>query len=227
MEKRLISALAISVLIILAFQYFTAKPVTPPQTAAIAPEMAVQSQKEASIATAKEAEPTFDEKEVVVETARYIITFSNVGGAIKDIKLKDYKQPLSGEPLELVRIKDQSAYLLDMLTSGSGPNISIANYAISRSSDSIIYTLRIDGWEITKQYVLRNTMYGIDLQISIKNESGSARDFNYRIIGGSGITETTDEAKRFIESTSMIDGKHVGFRRPNDKTIVNPGNVKW
>jgi len=229
MEKRLISALALSILIIVAFQHFTAKPTPPPSAPVESAQTAPQEPKEAYLAVPKESIPTVEETESVVETDRYILTFSNIGGAIKDVQLNDKEIRLKnlGQSLEIVRIKNQPDYLLNISGTGIGTNLSLAGYTMARSADSIIYSFKTADWEITKRYILHNTKYGIELQLFVKNLSGSPKDFNYRIIGGAGVTEPTDQDKRFIEATCSIDGKTIGFKRPKAGRIVNPGIVKW
>ena len=227
MEKRLISALALSVLVILAFQYFTVKPPAPLSAPMESAQVAPQQAKEASLDAPKESLPMVEEKETTVETDRYILTFSNIGGAIKDIRLKNFKDQLSGESLELVRIKNQTDYILNISGAGVGANLSLSGYALTRTKDAITYSLTTDNWEITKKYIIHNNQYGIELQLFIKNRADSSRDFNYRIIGGAGVSETTEEAKRLIEVTASIDGKSVGFKRPKGGRTVNMGAVKW
>ncbi|MBU1808838.1 MAG: membrane protein insertase YidC, partial [Candidatus Omnitrophica bacterium] len=68
----------------------------------------------------------------------------------------------------------------------------------------------------------------IELGITIKNLSSSSRPFNYRIIGGAGISEAKKDDKRFVEVTADINGKTLGFKRPKPgQRIINPGIVSW
>jgi YidC/Oxa1 family membrane protein insertase len=227
MEKRLISALAVSVLIILAFQYFTVRPPIRPAAPIENTQALPQQAAEASLAAPKESLPMVEEKVTAVETDRYIVTFSNIGGAIKDIQLKDFKDQLSGDPLELVRIKNQTDYIFNMSGAGIGTSLSLSGYTLTKAKDTIIYSITIDNWEITKKYILHNNKYGIELQIFIKNLADSSKDFNYRIISGAGVSEPTEEGKRLIEVTASIDGKSVGFKNPKNSRTINVGVVKW
>lgn len=227
MEKRLISALAISVLIILAFQYMTVKPPPPPVTPQQAEQIAAQQFKAVEPGLAPAPADNIPERDLLVETDRYVITFSDVGGAIKSIRLKDFKAQAGGEPLELVAIRNQSDYLMSIDAIGAAANTALATYTLSREPGAIIYSLRTSGWDITKRYLLHNSKQGIELQINIKNITGAARDFNYRIIGGAGVTDHSEEARRFIEATANIDGKVVGYKRSKTARTINPGVVKW
>jgi len=73
MEKRLISALALSVLVILAFQYFTVKPPAQPTVPIDTAQVTAQLPKEESLAMPKTSDPMVAEKETIVETDQYII----------------------------------------------------------------------------------------------------------------------------------------------------------
>ena len=100
MEKKLITAIALSILIIVAFQYLVAKPAPP--TTALAPKETVTA-KGVEILPVAEPQNLPEEKELEVITGKYILTFSNIGGSIKDIKLTDYKTLNAKEPLELAQ----------------------------------------------------------------------------------------------------------------------------
>jgi YidC/Oxa1 family membrane protein insertase len=227
MEKRLISALAVSVLIILAFQYFTIKPPVRPPATIESPQAVSQQAKEAYLGAPKESLPMVAETETVVETDRYIMTFSNIGGAIKNIRLKNFKDQLSGEPLELVKIKNQTDYLFNISGIGGGTNLSLSGYTLTRAQNAISYSLVTENWDITKKYILHNNQYGIELQLFIKNRTDSSKDFNYRIISGAGVSESTEEGKRFIEVTASINGNPVGFKSPKEGRTINIGTIKW
>lgn len=227
MEKRLILALAVSVMIILAFQYMTVKQPQPivtgdkPQEAA--DRLPVKAQAPVDVISV----PPAEEDTIDVETERYIITFSNIGGAIKEIRLKDFKGYKADGPMILADIARQDDYIMNISSMDADTNLSFAQYGLVKTSDAVIYTTRTKDWEISKKYILHNSSYGIDLQLTIKNISGSAKSFNYRIVGGSGVTEHTEDGKRSIEATASVDGKFVGYRKPKSGRTVNMGAVKW
>ena len=96
MEKRLILAIALSVLIIVSFQYIFPAPKHAP--------IAGKAQESAAVKEAENIQylppiPPVDEKEYTISTDRFIITFSNIGGAVKKIELKNYKKLKSSEPI--------------------------------------------------------------------------------------------------------------------------------
>ncbi len=228
MEKRLITAIAFSVLIIVAFQYLSPK-------SAPVPTVAMPSVDTRQVAVSKDEkvppviiEPAIDEKTLTVETDRLILTFSNVGGSLKEIRLKDYKDLKTGEPFVLAEIQNPASYIFAL--SGVAPRIALDKiaYDVSSKDGAVIYSASAGEMQITKKYLVHKSNYNIELQLSIKNTSGKVKDVCYRIIAGSGIVEKTEQDKALIETSSKINGIPVKFKRakPGD-TIINPGIVDW
>ena len=224
MEKRLILAIALSVLIIVSFQY-----IFPPS------KHAPVAGKEQESAVVKEAEsiqylppsPPVDEKESTISTDRFIITFSNIGGAVKKIELKNYKKLKSTEPLLLVEENNVSNYIFSIKDMVDSLSLDRAAYRLETEDNKIIYTLSVKNFGITKTYTLHNSSNIIELQLLVKNNSSAPAEFGYKIVAGSGMVEPTAADKRFIEILSKIDGKTFGFKRPKNNIIINPGIVSW
>ena len=224
MEKRLILAIALSVFVIVTFQYLLPAQkhttVKPQESAAV---------KEASIQTEQylPPEPPADEKEATVATDKFILTFSNIGGSVKKIELKDYRNLKTNEPMALAQESDPQNYIFSLKDTVGALDLNRASYRPDKSDGSITYTLYTKGFEIMKRYILHNSSNVIELQLVVKNTSSSPAEFCYKIISGSGLVETRPEDKNLIEVVSKIDGKAFGFKRPNKNIIVNPGIVSW
>ena len=225
MEKRLIIAIALSVLIIVTFQFlFPAQkqaPIKSQETAAVVKEDEVKAEQYVQPA------PPADEKELVAAADRYIVTFSDIGGAVKKIELKNYKNLKSNEPLALSAETNPSNYIFSIKDTIGTLCLDRAGYRLEHSGDKVIYTLAIKNFEITKIYTLHNSNNTIDLQLLVKNTSSSPAEFGYKIISGSGLVEPRAADKQLIEVVSKIDGKTFGFKRPKNNVVVNPGIVSW
>ncbi len=224
MEKRLVLAIAMSILIVLAFQYTSPKPPVLPKQELNSP---------VSAGPIKEAEitqiitPGVEEKELVVETDNYFITFSNIGGAIKAIELKKYKASGSIENLDLIALTNPMEYLLS-ITSNNVVDINNAVYSNEMKDGVVTYTLNTKDLQIIKKYILSKSMYSIELDMSFKNLSPAVIPFTYRIIGGAGLTEHNNQDKRLVEVTADINGKTLGFKKPKaGERTINPGLVNW
>jgi len=227
MEKRLILAIALSVLIIVALQQFTAKPPSAPtaEKIAVSPLQRVSEKGPSEFRPPKTAPA--GEREFEIETDKYMLTFSNIGGSLKRIALKEYRDAGSGGPLNLVDIKDPTEYIFALSDPRMPQAIDTLAYDFEKRDNSLIYSLRLKDLEITKTYIFPNANNSVELKLDIKNLSESPATFTYRLIGGSGIIETNPQDKRFNEVISKIDGKTINFKQPKSKRIINPGIVSW
>jgi len=229
MEKRLILAIAFSVMIIVAFQYLGPKPVPAPT---VTMPLASTPQGAATAISTPEPtvviEPAVDEKTLNVETDRFILTFSNVGGSLKEIRLKDYKDLKTNAPLLLSDIQNPASYIFAL--TGVSPKIAFDKvaYAISTKDDAVTYSATVGDISVIKKYIIHKSSYNIELQLFIKNISNKSQDVCYRIISGSGLVEKADQDKALIETSSKINGAQVKFKRAKPgEMIINQGSVNW
>lgn len=228
MEKRLIFAIAISVMIIVGFQYLGPKsapvPTAPAPLAGTMPVSVSKDIKEPPVII----EPAVDEKTLTVETDKFILTFSNVGGSLKEIRLKDYKDLKTSDPLLLAEIQNPASYIFAL--SSIYPKIALDKiaYDVSTKNDAVIYSATVGDLAIVKKYIIHKSNYNIELQLFIKNTGDKAKDVCYRIIAGAGLVEKTDQDKALIETSSKINGVPVKFKRAKPgETIINQGAVNW
>jgi YidC/Oxa1 family membrane protein insertase len=225
MEKRLITAVALSIMVIVAFQFFFPAPkktqVVKPEERAIVKEIDVKSFVPAT------SVPTEGEKESAIATDRSIITFSDIGGSVKKIELKQHKKNNSLEPFVLVEEEDPGRYLFSIKDSFGALPLESLKYSISTKPNQVIYTLNLKDLQIVKQYTLHNSNDTIELQLFIKNTTAQSKELAYQIISGAGVVEPNMADKRLIEVTAKVDGKTVNFKRPKNNIITNPGIVSW
>ena len=225
MEKRLITAVTLSIIVIVMFQFlFPASKKTQvarPEERAIVKNIDVRSFVPAL------SVPTEGEKEAAVVTDRGIVTFSDIGGSVKKVELKQHKKQNSLEPLTLVDEKDPSRYIFSIKDSLGVLPLESSKYSMSTKPNQVIYTLNLQDLQIVKEYTLSNSSDTIELRLFIKNFSAQPKDVAYQIISGAGIVEPNVADKRLIEVTAKVDGKTVNFKRPKNNIITNPGIVSW
>lgn len=227
MEKRVILAIALSMFIILMFQSMLPKPKAPAPQAVSQPAPSEPVKVEESGISVPE-EVSRQEKELKIETDKYILIFSNIGGSIKAVYLKEFKTPGTNEPLKLAHLDNPKQYILAINSLASSVSLDTAVYNVSQDNGSVTYSLRTGNFEIVKKYILHNSKYDIDLQLFIKNISAGQRDFTYSIIGGAGILEANEHDRRLIEVTSKVNEKALGFKRPRPgERTTNLGTVSW
>ena len=225
MEKRVILAVALSILIIVTFQYLVpTKPIPTGKPSSEAVSATISSKESVESPAKKLSE---EEKLLDVETGKYILTFSNVGGAIKSIHLKDYKILGSTKPLELAYIIDPEEYIFSMESVSSPTPLATSTYNVERTDAAVTYSLDTGKLKITKKYILRNSQHAIELQLLIKNTSREPMNLGYSMISGAGLVETRMQDNRFLEASANINGKAMTLKRPKQGRMVNLGIVSW
>ncbi|MFA4981978.1 MAG: membrane protein insertase YidC [Candidatus Omnitrophota bacterium] len=229
MEKRLVIAIALSIVIILSFQSMVVKQKKARETVAPVGEIAAPVQTKApEIAPYPVSKPSFEEKLLEASTDKYIMTFSNVGGSIKAIRLKEYKNLGTDKPLDLVDIENPEEYIFALSEPSSPGALDMSEYSVAREDGAVVYSKTAGDFKIIKKYILRNNKNGIELQVFIKNISSSRQPFRYKIVGGSGLTEEKAQDKAVIAATAKVNEKKVNYKRPrNDERITNSGAVNW
>lgn len=225
MEKRLIIAVTLSILVIVTYQYFFPAPKHPAPAARTSGQ--VEITKEIEQKPYAPPLPAVDEKEFVATTDKYIITFSDIGGAIKRLELRNYKKLNSDEPLPLVETTDPGEYIFSTKDTLNLLPLESRAYELSKKGGEVNYTLNLKDFQILKKYILRNSNNSIELQFFIKNISSAPKQFAYKIIGGAGMIEPHAHDKRLVEVISKVDGKIVNYKRPKNNIIVHPGIVSW
>ncbi len=226
MEKKLITAIALSIMIVVAFQYFAVRPVPPGNMAAS--KNAIEQKTAEALPPVSEPQNLPEEKEFEAATGKYILVFSNIGGSLKDIRLKEYNALNSREPFELVRILSPKEQIFNISDLTGGQIFDLTDYRLKDENPTIIWTLATKDYEIRKKYILHKDNYSIDLELSVKNISGSTKDFSYGIVGGAGLTEKNAQDRRLIEAAAKINGKVAGLKRPKrGERGINVGMVGW
>ncbi len=230
MEKRLLLAVTLSVLVIVGFSFISRPhpPVALRQPSA--EKSAIDAPQDVRALTAEVSVPTettVAEETAAVETDKHEIVFSNVSGAIKEIRLKDFKSGEGDAYLLLAQVPypHDHIFALDDYSNQMGIRGSV--YKLDKQKDSLTSTLETNDTIITKKYDFNTKKYTIDLSVSITNNSDIQKSLTYRILGGSGIIEREPQDKRFVEVVSKIDDKITKYRRPNGKRIIDKGAVSW
>ncbi|MGB3111967.1 MAG: membrane protein insertase YidC, partial [Candidatus Omnitrophota bacterium] len=230
MEKRLIFAVVLSILILLVFQRIhKPAPTVPAQPMGqISPEMQVTRQEPAQKPVQETAltqkKTPIEEKETIVQTEKQTILFTDIGGGIKQINLNEYK-------------KDEEEFPLLMAQPGEGmfaikspliPGLEKRKYETIQGDDYLEFRFVEKGLiEITKRFNYHNTKSYMDLSIKIKNLSPKNISFSYEVRGPLGLVRADKLMGRsFLESATMIDGK-VMRKKAIKGTQENAGSISW
>ncbi|HOX54919.1 MAG: membrane protein insertase YidC [Candidatus Omnitrophica bacterium] len=197
MEKRVVIAVVLSVLILLGYQVVMTKmypnasqTVTQKVPAPVA--IPSPSQEKPSISIAASQEELFTK-----ETGKYILTFSNIGGKIKEVMIKDYAKTLLERDLGIVTGFENAVFKL------------------SQRGNSVVYTYQDQNLQLIKIFNFSEEKYIIDMEIIFNNISTQTNGLSYRIYNSTLDLEryTKDELvardKYFLEFSISLPDKII------------------
>jgi YidC/Oxa1 family membrane protein insertase len=200
MEKRALLAIVLSMLVFLAYQMFFApdektKRTKPPATAQKVQEVpGAEQQKTPPAPTttppapavvappALQPPPAHPARDVVVQTPLYTAVFTETGGRLKSIGLKQYRETIdpNSPPKELVRIHQADDLPLAFnFVNHPVAALSLAQYAADQTSvvvqgadtsKKLTFTYQVPSWlRITREYQFYPNTYFMDLTIRVAN----------------------------------------------------------
>jgi YidC/Oxa1 family membrane protein insertase len=240
MEKRLIIAFALSLVVLLAFQRFQTgrQEVAPvssgssqsgreeaPPSRDLTEQGRETSRPEESPA-ARGVLEEFKEQIRVVETGKYSLFFSNRGGSLRKILLKKY---IKNDRKEL--LFDAEGKKDDLLFEIKSPNfagLDRRKYELTSEGNTIKYTYTDNDWiEISKKYSFKEQQDHFLLTVQVRNLSDKDISFSYEMTGPGDIGGDNNIAGRnFLEAVSFVNGdywKEKAVKQPAEKT----GQVRW
>jgi len=233
MEKKLIIAIALSFLVILSFQFLSPKRQAPPQPQAIGAgtQAPLSVEKQGTPRQSHHKEKASEEKTTVAETDRYILTFTSAGGSLKDVKLKEYPDSRTGEPLQLVRDVEGKRAIFAMESDTLVRGLDKRDFElVTKERNAITYAYSVPGeFTLTKKYTFYKSNDIIELRVSIQNLGTSTIYREYDILGASGMRPAGAAAmgRKFIEIDSMVDGKLVRNGKVKNGEEIIKGIVSW
>ena len=168
-----------------------AAPPAAPHMSSATPETAPAEDEQGAATVQAEAE-----REIVVETAQFEVTFSNRGAVVKRWVLKDY-QDVRGQPLNLVHQAGAEAHGYPFRLQLSGgeavPGLDDALYEVNegpdrRTGDAVVEFRYADGArEARKTFRFRGEGYELDVETEL-TENGAPRMHLIAWAGGFGDT---------------------------------------
>jgi len=231
MEKRLILAVVLSVLVVLAFQYVF----QPPRTTVPAPQQQTvsqplnpvgeKSQPKAAPVTKQEqpALTNIKETETKIETEKYILTFSNIGGTLKKVILKEYNSLL-------IKIPGNETGIFGVTLTGISPSLDKMPFNVQQEHNKLIYTYAdpSGSFILKKEFKFYNYNDYIELNVSIDNLSTAPFTTGYGISGPTGIQAATSmQGSTYIEVAADIDGRVTRKASVRSSGETYTGIITW
>ncbi len=233
MEKRTLLAIAISIAILLIYQYFFLKPAAPPEAGPgivkEAPKGEVKQASAAPAAVIPAPDVTEAEREVVVDNDLYTATFSSMGGSIKSILLKNYNDE-NGKPIVL-----KSDEVLPPYSIGANDGFQFAHAPFQILGSNIKLTPELNtasiafdysdkGISIRRTYTFHYDDYAIDLKDEVNGLP------SYWITLGKDFGIYNRETARSVHDGPVVlkDADRLEFSGPKLKEPkVFKDGVKW
>jgi YidC/Oxa1 family membrane protein insertase len=209
MEKRMIVAIGLSLLILLSFQMMSPRKevVTPSTTSTYGSEGTMAATVPQDTLPGQEATQDIQEEEFSkVQTDQYELVFSDIGGSLQKLALKEYKEQDVPEVLFEQEAPSKRTFAM---TSPLISGLENAKYTAKRASGKLEYTYTEPDWvKVTKTYTFDKSLYCFRLEIVAKNVSSRTIDLSYDVVGPSFISRVSQVAGRnFREANTLIDGK--------------------
>jgi len=214
MEKRVLIAVVLSIAVMYGYSILFPPPkqITPEkgQVSAVSPQAETALVKTLSIpgqtSIPSAVKPVETAKDVTVETDVFRAEFSTLGGALKKLTLKQYKDQVGSAGKEIILINENNQNLFTLSSeypgfasapiqySVSSPNLSLTG-AEKKSIDFSLLTPA--GVHLIKRYTFNGTGYGIALDNIIQNRSASAQDGSLLTLLRNHSVKPKEEAGRF------------------------------
>lgn len=235
MEKRLVLVMALSLLVLLFFQKIMAGTNTSSQYFNSLPSQTEQkkindynAQTAVGMDTIEKAGTGdfYGQEEITeIKTDKYILAFSNIGGSLKKIILRNGQGTQTEEVL--FDQEEQGPKICDIKTPAV-LGLEKRRYALKKGENCIEYKLTIDNFlEITKKYSFQEQLASVILNISIKNLSLEKIIFSYQITGPIALKKTSKIAERnFLQADMMINGKIQSVKSTKEE-VKKTGNISW
>jgi YidC/Oxa1 family membrane protein insertase len=174
--------------------------------------------------------PTFQPRQILVETDHYLATFTTMGGRLISLRLKDYADAYGG-PVELMPADGAGLGL-----SLGGRNLEAYEFVADKSGlvlsgselGELVFSCDIDGATLRKRLWFQGDRYRVDMRV----DAGSAQK-----LGGLGVSwigalaDTEDDLQHATHSTlvTSVGGEVEKWAADDLGPEVSPpsGRVTW
>ncbi len=230
MENRTVLAIVLSVLVIIASQYFLAKQEPPARQPRPPAEKKEEAAKQAAPSAPLVAETSpAEEKEIRIDTDFYTAVFSSRGATVKYWEVKKYKDKMNKDVILLATPGPMPA-----LGIGANTNFDLARENFSTSgrdlkldknnkTGSIVFEYAKDGVSIRRTYTFYNDSYKVDLT----DDAAGIAEYWITLGSGFGIFDKeggyTHVGPALLKGTSLEELKPGSLKEP--KTFKD--DLRW
>lgn len=212
MDKRVIIALVVSLVILVGYQALISKYYPQPAVSKVyntpvteQPKPVEEYQKE--IPPPKNPVIT-DEKEQFFKNDLYTVIFTDIGAGIKKITLNENKKDGLNLAYDIFDAKDPLDSLMLISSGNNSYDLNAVKYDIKSTKEEITFTHNFNNeFIVEKKYRFYNSLYRIDLDINWKNLKGMDISKKYSLVSNVHFPSSSVMDERYIEITASLDGK--------------------
>jgi len=235
MEKRLIVAIILSIVVLVTFQRFI-KPPTSEDEPEILEENIQQEYlpEQTEVTRPTELPVTLQEEvsEFALETEKLYLKLSNLGAQINQISLKDprYKKD-DGSLLSILDIEFPEQPGIGRVIFSKNRLENPVIWQVNESEDSITFSLKIkENLRIIKKFTAISD-YSILLSIYAENDSNSAQELEYSVFGTSNISREDKLDSRYANITVSYNNidklNKISLNKIKQSLTEEPGSFEW
>jgi len=207
MEKRLLVAVVLSIVVMLFYQSILGK-VSPPvepasQAQFIQNEDVVEKEPVPKEQQMVEVAPPLDSISKSLVTDRYNIDISNIGGSIQNIAIKDGKMP----GINLVENAIYQAGIFSMEGKGVLKGLSLQAFEIDDNAGSVY--IETNNLRIEKHINFLKESYALDASVRITNHSTSAQFLDFELTTAANISNQEIYESRYIGADVLYQGGKI------------------
>jgi len=237
MEKRTLLAFFLVFLVVVFYSVFL-KPAAPPRVTPGKGEEREAMHEGVFVETEPPVEkaplqPAVRETLTYIETEEYSVVLSNIGGCIRELRLKNYLDRQTQSPLVLAASERPQPGIFSLITSGREVDFTNVSYETVVEGKRVSYVYHGPALSLTKRFDFSNPNYSIGLEAEIKNNTSQEQQFKYVIIGVSGLKKTAKGRYARIELNTLINGNMLREAVGKVKKRVlregerQAGSVEW
>ncbi len=176
-------------------------------------------------------------REVIVETPLMRVTLSTAGARVTSWQLKHYRVG-NGAPVDLVALKDPAGAPGPLAAWADGEQAQ-AVYRVDRDrldlagreeTGTLTFTqVAASGIEIQKRLTFHADRYHAEVDLTVRNLSGTDQPVEPRLVWGPGLRNSPDKKQSTLQAPTLwLDGKrvHEDLAKVNGEKVL-PGTLSW
>ena len=219
MEKKLLLAVTLSIIVMLLYPLFIAKVNPPPAQGDFISQQVENKEVVATHITEESPKDILatlpaDAESKRVNTSRYEINLSNIGGSVQGIRIKD------GKRLDIDLVQDAIYESGILAIEGKGALADLSSQPFALKEDTNSFYVEKNGLAIDKKIIFLKDKYALKASINITNNFSSTQSLSFEITTASNISDKESWETRYI-------GADVLYRDGRVKRVASYNSKKY